>query len=145
MSRLGLSGTELAARLRDVVRAPLMVDGSGGLRIDPRRVLWPLKITDAGELTIVQNVPRKVTAAANANYGDLILADPTAGAFAVQFPSYKDHPGGVIVIKNRSASTNAITATAHTGESIDAASTLAIAAAWAARTFYAADDRWVVL
>lgn len=144
MSRLGLTSTELAARLKDVVRAPLMVDGSGGLGLDPRLLRWPLRLR-AGQLEIVQSVPRKATAAITANYGDLLLCDPTAGAFAVTFPSFKDFPGGKIIVKNKSASTNAITVTARTGETIDDASTLVIAAAWAAREFYAGDDRWVVL
>lgn len=145
MSRLGLSSVELAARLRDVVRGPLAVDGQGGLRLDPARVLWPLRVRPDGYLALEQMRPRKATAAVTANYGDLILADPTSAGFTITLPGVADKPGGQIVVKNKSASTNSITIDGRGSEEIDGSTTLIIASAWASRTLISDGSMWVVL
>lgn len=85
------------------------------------------------------------TAAYNARYGELVIADPTLAGFTITAPRAEDHPGEIFAVKNNSASANVITIDAQGTELIDGAGTATIAAGREALTFVAVGGDWVIV
>lgn len=70
-----------------------------------------------------------VTGDYQARWGEIILCDPSGGAFQVFLPrADKSHAGQRIIIKNSSGSANTITVLAGSSTKIDNGATLVIAA-----------------
>jgi hypothetical protein len=57
--------------------------------------------------------------------GEFVLIDPRGGALSIFMPSAAANPDDLIVLRNVTSSTNAITIHAHPGESLDFASATA--------------------
>ncbi len=77
---------------------------------------------------------------------DYVLCDPSGGAFAVTLPKASENPNAEIGVKNVTSSTNEITITPATGETIDGSSTQIIASAYTSITMLALTDRaeWAI-
>ncbi len=71
---------------------------------------------------------------------DEVRGDPTGGAFPVTLPAAFNNRGKCVVVKNVSASPNAITVTAGGGDNIDGAATDVLAAAHGSRTYQSDGD-----
>jgi hypothetical protein len=80
--------------------------------------------------------PRNVVGLFFASIGDIVRCDPTAGAFSVFLPTIDIfNYGQKIIVKNITASLNAITVDASGAQTIDGALTNVMATAFAFRTF----------
>ena len=86
---------------------------------------------------------RQVTATTTALPSDyLILADATAGAVTVNLPSAASSRGAALVVKKIDASANAVTIDASGAETIDGATTQALAAQYDAVTLVCDATQW---
>jgi len=86
---------------------------------------------------------RAITASGSALAGDfLILADATAGAVTVTLPPVASSLGALIVVKKTDASANAVTVDGSGAETIDGATTQALAAQYDAVTVVCDGIAW---
>lgn len=85
----------------------------------------------------------KQTATVSARPWQYVRVDPTAGTVPVVLPRVTDPnvKGSVVIVKNVSGSTNAITVSAL-GTTIDGAASVTMNTARAVQWFYAGDDEW---
>jgi hypothetical protein len=74
-----------------------------------------------------------------------ILADATAGAFAVTLPTAVGHKGTELVVKRMNAGGNNVTVTAAGAETIDGAATAVLAAQYASVRVQSDGANWVVV
>lgn len=84
-------------------------------------------------------------AAYTARYYELVMCDPTAGAFALTLPIARGNRGQMIGVKNASASSNNITVTAATGENIDQSATFVISSSHTAITLVSDGTDWWII
>jgi hypothetical protein len=85
------------------------------------------------------------TSAAEVDIGQLLLCNPTGGAFAVQLPSAANRHGLEVGVKNITASTNAITITPVAGETIDGAASYAMTVGYTAITMLSDGENWIIV
>lgn len=86
------------------------------------------------------------TSAYNARPGEVVLCDPTSGAFTVTLPLAKDCIGQRIIVKNNSASNNDITVAVQSGDTIDGGSTTTVSVARMSLTLFAPRGSvWVII
>jgi hypothetical protein len=92
-----------------------------------------------GTLTDVQ------TSTYHAKFGEVVLCDPTSGAFTVYLPSPTAQDAGKrVTVKNYSTSTNHITVKDNSGATIDKLSSIFLAIAYQCRTFIVRNvNEWV--
>ena len=93
------------------------------------------------EVSAITDVKTATYTAAN---GETVLCDPTGGAFTVNLPPAVLGDADIIV-KNASASTNAITVDADAAETIDGSATASIAAARAVRRYRPGTGVWYLI
>jgi hypothetical protein len=78
------------------------------------------------------------TANCFAGFGDIVLCDPTGGAFTVTLPEITSQDVGKrVTVKNYSVSMNAIYVVGKNGETIDLLSSIFLAIPYQCRTFAA--------
>lgn len=89
---------------------------------------------------------RQVTAATTALPSDyLILVDATTGAVTVNLPSAASSRGAALVVKKIDASANAVTIDASGSETIDGATTQALAAQYDSLTLICDASQWWIV
>ena len=85
------------------------------------------------------------TGAYNANLGELVRCDPTAGAFTVTLPTAVGATGRRVSIKIIAASVNAVTVGTTGGQTIDGAATdVLVSGARTFATFVSDGANWLV-
>ncbi len=79
----------------------------------------------------------------DAEFGELVRVDPTAGAFPVNLPSAADNAGRGITVWNVSDSSEDVTVTPDGSETINGAATYVLAAARGQATFVSDGENWL--
>jgi hypothetical protein len=87
-------------------------------------------------------VPTAKTSAYTAASGDAVLADASGGAFTVTLPAPAS--AARVTVKNVGA-TGVVTVAPHAAETIDGASSFALASQWMSRDFLADGTNWLVV
>ena len=121
--------------------------------VDGRRQDWPRLVSQATnraqvDIEALRNrfTSRTITATGSATTSDyLILVDATAGAVTVNLPAAADSAGAFIVVKKTDAGGNAVTVDANASETIDGATTRALAAQYDAITIACDGTAWWIL
>ena len=92
-----------------------------------------------GTLTAVK------TATYHAKFGDVVLCDPTGGAFTVYLPAATSKDAGKrVTVKNYSTSTSHITVQDKGSATVDKFTSIYLAVAWQCRTFVCRNaNEWV--
>jgi len=76
--------------------------------------------------------------------GELLRLDPSTGAFAFTLPKAKSRPNSRLFFANVTSSTNAVTLTAATGETINGAATFVVDQAYSAAILVSDGDDWFI-
>ena len=85
------------------------------------------------------------TATCAARPWDIVLCDPTGGAFAVHLPAPASCPGREVRVKNVSSSATTITIRAVDAATIDGAASDTISSAWGSVLYRSTGTEWLVL
>jgi hypothetical protein len=90
---------------------------------------------------------KKIVGGGTANYGELLVVNPTPGALTVSLPYARSADvDKVIIVKNNSASTNNVTILAAGDDTIEGSSTLVVGVARFSRTLKViAQGEWAVI
>jgi len=91
------------------------------------------------------NVTAVKTSAYNAIIGDLVLVDPTGGAFTVTLPTAVGVVGRSIRIFNNTASTTAVTVATTSSQTINGSSSATMNTAHAGKEFTSDGANWVMV
>lgn len=85
------------------------------------------------------------TSTYHASFGEIVLCDPSDGAFTVYLPAAEaQDEGRVVVVKNLSSSTNHITVQGKGGATIDSADSRYLSIAWQVWTFVVRNaNEWI--
>jgi hypothetical protein len=107
---------------------------------------FPLASADASVLTGGSwNVTAVKTSAYTAVIGDLVLVDPTGGAFTVTLPTAVGVVGQSIRVFNNTASTTAVTVATTSSQTINGSSTASMTTAHAGKEFTSDGANWVMV
>lgn len=104
----------------------------------PREIARAINQLASGRINIVS----KAAAYTLANGDDVLLADATAGAFTVTLPLVALYTGKVFTVKKIDASGNAVTIDGAGSETIDGATTRALAAQYDSLTLLGGSSEW---
>jgi hypothetical protein len=125
-----INGSTLASIVGSTLNLVAAASGLALLSQAQPGVLGTFNVTNATRTrnfptaVLVANTPLTTTAPTQ-----LVLVDPTGGAFAVTLPAAADVPGQTIRLKNATASILLVTLTAGGGDNIDGAATLVLTGA----------------
>jgi len=126
---------------REPLRYNVPIVNSGGFPTDYFTRLWQMQVVMQG-----QRAAREIDATTSATIGDyLILVDASAAAVTVNLPAAASSADALIVVKKIDASANAVTIDADGAETIDGATTQALAAQYDALTVFCNGARWWIV
>lgn len=118
---------------------------------------WPRKVKQAFDALLgrvatleaggaVYGAVRTITATSSVAVGDYaIFADATSGAITVNLPAVAASSGRQLEVKKVDASGNAVTLDGNSSETIDGATTLAIATQYQSYTVHCDGTAWWVI
>lgn len=122
------------------MRADTQVSGPNGT-VSRIFHIWWNRVADR-----IEKQTRVITASGNVLLTDyLILANATGGAITVTLPPAAENEGRVIAVKKTDVSVNAVTVDGNGSETIDGATTKALASQYDVATVFSDGSGWWLL